>query len=251
MTAPKIDHRDQVSAEERLIVALDVETADDARAVVGELDGLVSTFKVGLQLFTAAGPGFVRELAESGKRVFLDLKFHDIPNTVAKAGVEAARCGVWMFNVHAAGGSEMMKRTVAEVAEFCSSSNRRLPLIIGVTVLTSSASQTLRETGVESDVVDQVTRLAILAQVSGLDGVVASANEIGAIRDATTGKNFLIVTPGIRPENATNDDQKRVMTPGSAISSGADHLVVGRPIVTAAERRKAAEHLLDEIKRSL
>jgi len=251
MTAPKIDHRDQVSAEEQLIVALDVETADDARAVVGELDGLVSTFKVGLQLFTAAGPGFVRELAESGKRVFLDLKFHDIPNTVAKAGVEAARCGVWMFNVHAAGGSEMMKRTVAEVAEFCSSSNRRLPLIIGVTVLTSSASQTLRETGVESDVVDQVTRLAILAQVSGLDGVVASANEIGAIRDATTGKNFLIVTPGIRPENATNDDQKRVMTPGSAISSGADHLVVGRPIVTAAERRKAAEHLLDEIKRSL
>ena len=251
MTAPKIDHRDQVSAEERLIVALDVETADAARAVVRELDGLVSAFKIGLQLFSSAGPGFVREVAESGKRVFLDLKYHDIPNTVAKAGVEAARCGVWMFNVHAAGGSEMMKRTVAEVAEFCGSSNRQPPLIIGVTVLTSSASEILRETGVVEDVVDQVTRLAALAQAFGLDGVVASANEIAAIRTATTGKNFLIVTPGIRPENATNDDQKRVMTPGSAISAGADHLVVGRPIVMAADRRKAAEHVLDEIKRSL
>jgi|SRR5687768_9726130 len=251
MTAPKIDHRDQVSAEQRLIVALDVETAEAAWEVVHELDGLVSTFKVGLQLFSAAGPGFVRELAESGKRVFLDLKYHDIPNTVAKAGVEAARCGVWMFNVHASGGSEMMRRTVVEVAEFCDSSNRQPPLIIGVTVLTSSASETLRESGVDADVVDQVTRLAVLAQASGLNGVVASANEITAIRTATAGKKFLIVTPGIRPENATNDDQKRVLTPGSAISGGADHLVVGRPIIMATDRRKAAEHLLDEIKRSL
>jgi len=251
MTAPQIDPKNLAAAEDRLIVALDVESADAARAIVTELDGLVSTFKIGLQLFSAAGPAFVRELAGQGKRIFLDLKYHDIPNTVAMAGVEAARCGVWMFNMHTGGGSEMMKRTADEVAEFCVSSNCTRPLIIGVTVLTSSTSEVLRETGVSVGVVDQVMRLAGLADECGLDGVVASANEIDSIRSRVNRPGFLIVTPGIRPENATNDDQKRVMTPGSAISSGADHLVVGRPIVKASNRRVATEQILTEIRRSL
>lgn len=251
MTAAKIETKNSVNVEERLIVALDVETADAARAVVADLDGIVSIFKIGLQLFSAAGPEFVGELTESGKRVFLDLKYHDIPNTVAKAGVEAARRGVWMFNVHAVGGREMMTRTVGEVADFCSKSNRPCPLIIGVTVLTSSTSETLGETGVSGEVAEQVVRLASLAHSSGLSGVVASAKEVRHIRSAIAEREFRIVTPGIRPENATKDDQKRVMTPGSAISSGATHLVVGRPVVGAPDRRNAAEQILNEMRRSL
>ena len=248
MTAPRTDLAPTIKTEDRLIVALDVDSRDKARDVVRELDGLVSSFKIGLQLFAAEGSSYVSELVEQGKRVFLDLKFHDIPNTVAKAGVEAARLGVWMFNVHAAGGTEMMKRTVAEVTDFCEASNRSKPLVIGVTVLTSSDSETLEEIGVGPDPGRQVVRLATLAESSGLDGVVASPNEIGIIRSTVSKREFLIVTPGIRPINATNDDQKRVMSPGSAVSTGADHIVVGRPILEAADRRTAAEKILDEMR---
>lgn len=247
MTAPRTDPARAIEPEKRLIVALDVDSIEKARGLVSELDGLVTTFKIGLQLFTAGGPAFIEELASEGRSIFLDLKFHDIPNTVAKAGVEAARLGVWMFNVHSSGGSEMMRRTVGEVADFCASSNRDRPLIIGVTVLTSSNVETLQETGAESDVEARVERLARLTERSGLDGVVASASEIEVIRAAVPQREFLIVTPGIRPKNATIDDQKRVTTPGSAISRGADHIVVGRPIIEAADRRDAAKRILNEI----
>ena len=247
MTAAQPDTHSNPTPAERLIVALDVETAAKARDVISELDGLASTFKIGMQLFGAAGPNFVDEIASAGNKVFLDLKFHDIPNTAAKAGVEAARLGVWMFNVHAAGGSEMMKAVRTEVSDFCISGNRPRPIIIGVTVLTSSDVGTLREIGSDPDVEAQVERLSRLTAASGLDGVVASANEIQMVRRSVGSPRFLIVTPGIRPLNATKGDQKRVMSPGAAILAGADHLVVGRPILEAADRAEAARKILDEI----
>ncbi len=247
MTPAKIHVSPGAQPADRLIVALDVADAAMARYVVSELGGLVNTFKVGLQLFSTAGPGFVDELVSSGRRVFLDLKFHDIPNTVAKAGIEAARLGVWMFNVHATGGGEMMRAVQQEVGEFCYAGNRPKPVIIGVTVLTSSDVNTLSETGSEPDVEKQVARLAGLTAASGLDGVVASAREIGIIRQTVDDTAFMIVTPGVRPIYATKGDQKRVMSPGAAISVGADHLVVGRPILEAANRTEAARKILDEI----
>ncbi len=225
--------------KDRIIVALDVPNAASARAIVGELGDEVGAFKIGLQLFTAAGPSFVRELVDSGANIFLDLKFHDIPNTVAKASVEAARLGVWMFNVHASGGSEMMRQTVTEVKETCDREGLAVPKVIAVTVLTSSDGNALAEAGIETPVAEQVVRLAKLAFDSGLDGVVASANEVAAIRSAIDDPNFLIVTPGIRPVDATNDDQKRVMTFGRAIASGTDYAVIGRPITQAADMRAA------------
>lgn len=251
MTAPKTETNFIALPEDRLIVALDVNTTDKARVLVAELEGAVTTFKIGLQLFSAAGPRFVEELASKGKRVFLDLKFHDIPNTVAMAGVEAAKLGVWMFNVHAAGGSEMMKTTTAKVDEFCAVTGQSRPHIIAVTVLTSSDSNVLSEIGIGSGVEDQVGRLAKLTAEAGLNGVVASAKEIGVVRSAVQNEGFLIVTPGIRPENATFDDQRRVTTPGTAISDGANHIVVGRPITGAPDPREAAERILSEIGRAM
>lgn len=233
--------------KDRIIVALDVADAAAARAIVSELKDSVGAFKVGLQLFAASGPEFVRELVTSGAKIFLDLKFHDIPNTVAKAAAEAARLGVWMFNVHASGGSEMMRRTVAEVREACEREGLNMPKIIAVTVLTSSDSNALLEIGIETPVDEQVVRLAKLAQSSGLDGVVASANEVSAIRSAVDDENFLIVTPGIRPMDATNDDQKRVMTFGRAIAGGSDYAVIGRPITQAEDMSAAVAILIAEI----
>jgi orotidine-5'-phosphate decarboxylase len=225
-------------SKEKIIVALDVPTAEEARIVIEKLRGEVGAFKIGLQLFTAAGAAFVRETIETGIKIFLDLKFHDIPNTVAKASIEAARLGVWMFNVHALGGSEMMRRTVGEVREFCAKENLNQPKIIGVTILTSSNEGTLREIGIAEDVKLQVLKLSRLTYECGLDGVVASPNEIQPIRKEIENKNFLIVTPGVRPQMrdlnfAASDDQKRVMTPNEAINSGADYLVIGRPILQA------------------
>lgn len=241
-------HKERVTkVEDRLIVALDVESAEAARTIIEELDGLAPAYKIGLQLFTAAGPKFVEQLANEGHRIFLDLKFHDIPNTVAKAGVEAAKLGVWMFNVHASGGSEMMKATVGEVSEYCAKTGTSAPEIIAVTVLTSSDSKVMSEIGVGAEIGEQVGRLARLTAESGLSGVVASAKEIEIVRSAVGNEGFLIVTPGIRPQNATFDDQKRVMTPGTAITAGADHLVVGRPITGSSDRRQAAEQILEEI----
>jgi len=231
-------------SKEKLIIALDVPTAAEAGEIVSELGDIVGAFKIGLQLFTGAGPAFVEEIVEMGHRVFLDLKFHDIPNTVASAGVEAARLGVWMFNVHASGGGEMMGRTVEEVDTVCNRENLRRPLVIGVTVLTSSDRTTLSETGIEAEPGEQVLNLTKLAAKYGLDGVVASPLECKSIRAAGLGKEFLIVTPGIRPINATNDDQKRITTPAAALHVGADYLVIGRPVVRAEDRRAAVHEIL-------
>ncbi len=235
------------NAKDRIIVALDVHDAAAARSIVAELKDSVGAFKIGLQLFTAEGPSFVRELTGSGAKIFLDLKFHDIPNTVAMAAVEAARLGVWMFNVHAAGGSEMMRQTVVEVRNACERERIAVPKIIAVTVLTSSDGNALAETGIETPVEEQVVRLAKLAHDSGMNGVVASANEAAAIRSAVDDPDFLIVTPGIRPVDATNDDQKRVMTFGRAVAAGSDYAVIGRPITQAADMRAAVETILAEV----
>ena len=231
---------------DRIIVALDVSMAAEAREIVGELNGSVGAFKIGLQLFVSLGPEFVREMVAAGVKVFLDLKFHDIPNTVSMAAVEAAKLGVWMLNVHASGGSEMMRRTVSEVKLACEDAGIEPPLLIAVTVLTSSDGNALRETGIETPVSEQVIRLATLAADAGFDGVVASAQEATAIRKSI-GEDFKIETPGIRPIGATNDDQKRVMTFGSAISAGSDYVVIGRPITASSDRTKALNEIVAEI----
>ncbi len=231
----------------KLIVALDVDSAAEARRLVDTLRGLVGMFKIGSQLFTAAGPDLVREVVNSGERVFLDLKFHDIPNTVAAAGVEAARLGVSIFNVHAGGGSEMMKRTADAVAETTDLEKLQRPKIIAVTVLTSANSLTLGEIGVAGDVDDAVRRLALLTEASGLDGVVASPLEIETVRSVVKKKGFIVVTPGVRPAGAAPGDQKRVTTPREAIEAGADYLVVGRPILQASDPARAAQQIIDEM----
>ncbi len=246
--------------KEKLIVALDVETADEARGIIAELRGEVGAFKIGLQLFTAVGASFIREVVADGNKIFLDVKFHDIPNTVSKASIEVARLGVWMFNVHALGGGEMMRKTVESVREVCSKENLKQPKIIGVTVLTSSNRETLRETGISAEVDRQVVNLAQLTAKCNLDGVVASPHEIKEIRAIAGNKDFLIVTPGIRmskpevenfksEENqfATKDDQKRVMTPGEAIAAGADYLVIGRPITQSKDKTAAVNKILQDI----
>ncbi len=232
--------------KEKIIVALDVTTANKAREIVAELKDSVGAFKIGLQLFTAFGASFVRELVEQDIKVFLDLKFHDIPNTVAKASVEAAKLGVWMFNVHAIGGGEMLRKTVEEVREVCEKDNLTQPKIIGVTVLTSSNDETLGEVGIFNETSAQVLNLAKLVAKYSLDGVVASPREVRLIRENID--NFLIVTPGIRPTFATSDDQKRVMTPNEAVAAGSDYLVIGRPILQAKNRIEAVEKVLAEIK---
>lgn len=230
-----------------IIAALDVPTANEAREIIEELRGEVGAFKVGLQLFTSEGASFVREIVRRDIKVFLDVKFHDIPNTVAKAAVEVARLGVWMFNIHALGGGEMMTRTAREVREICAKENLVQPKIIGVTVLTSANDETLSEVGIEKNLDLQVLRLAQLTAKCELDGVVASPREVKAIRQAVESRDFLIVTPGIRSSFATNDDQKRVMTPKGAVQSGSDYLVVGRPILQAADKIRAVREILEEI----
>jgi orotidine-5'-phosphate decarboxylase len=228
----------------RILVALDVESAARAIAVADTLRGSVGGFKVGKQLFTADGPGIVRTLAERGDRVFLDLKFHDIPNTVGGAVESAVATGAWMVNVHASGGRKMMQAAAKAAAAAAARANRPRPLVIGVTVLTSLDSHDLLETGVSRTVVDQVISLARLAQDAGLDGVVASPQEIAAIRHAC-GPDFLIVTPGIRPADGqmATDDQARTMSPAEAVAAGASYLVIGRPILAAADPRAAAEDI--------
>ena len=231
----------------KLVIALDVESAVEAVSLVRDLNPYVGAFKIGLQLFTAEGPQFVRQLVEAGAKIFLDLKFHDIPNTVAKASAEAARLGVWMFNVHAGGGSEMMRTAFNEILNTCERESIQRPKMIAVTVLTSSNHETLRETGVANETESQVLRLARLTAECGLDGVVASPRELASVRSGIDRSDFLIVTPGIRPVFATNDDQKRVMTPGEAIREGASHLVIGRPVTAAHDRVEAVERIIEEI----
>jgi orotidine-5'-phosphate decarboxylase len=230
-------------ARSKIIFALDVESFAEAKHWVSVLSGHVGMFKVGKQLFTANGPDIVRMVRNFGGEVFLDLKYHDIPNTVAMASLEAARLGARLINLHALGGYEMMARTVETLDRELGKARAK---ILAVTILTSSTEETLREVGIERPVAEMVVRLAALAKKAGIDGVVASPREVPLIREAC-GAGFLVVTPGVRPATASVDDQKRVMTPGDAIRAGADYLVIGRPISAAADPLAAAEAIVREI----
>jgi orotidine-5'-phosphate decarboxylase len=228
---------------DQLLVALDVPTGAEALALADRLRNVTGGFKVGHRLFTTEGPDFVRTLARSGDRVFLDLKFHDIPNTVATAVAAATSLGVWMINVHASGGLKMMQAARDAAHDTAAAERRDPPLVIAVTVLTSLNDAMLSEVGMGPPVLDQVLRLADLAQRAGLDGVVASPQETAVLRQRC-GPEFVIVTPGIRGGAATTpgkDDQERTMGPAEAIAAGATYLVVGRPIIAAPNARKAAE----------
>ncbi len=226
----------------KIFVALDVETKEKALEIVGDMKGLGACFKIGKQLFTSTGPELVREIVGMGEDVFLDLKYHDIPNTVAKAGAAAAELGVKIFNVHASGGRKMMEAVRNEMNKL-----QNPPLVLAVTILTSLGEEDIREVGFDRTIPEQIAKLAKLAKDSGMDGVVASPLEIELIRE-TCGKDFKILTPGIRPAFAAVNDQKRIATPAEALRKGADFLVIGRPITAAENRREAFLKILEECK---
>jgi orotidine-5'-phosphate decarboxylase len=242
--------RKRASMRERLIVALDVDTLGQATDLVRSLGRDVGMFKIGKQLFTHAGPQAVRLIEELGGEVFLDLKFHDIPNTVAKAAIEATRLGVKMFNVHASGSLEMMRITEKEVRRVCRQEKRRKPITLAVTVLTSLNQDDLQRVGVERKVADQVVGLALLTKEAGMDGVVASPHEVADIR-AACGRRFVIVTPGIRPSDGDRNDQRRVMTPAEAVRADVDYIVVGRPIIEAKDPAAAARAIVAEMEQAI
>ena len=233
---------------DKLLVALDVESADRAMQLVTTLRGLAGGFKIGNRLFTTEGPALVRRIVDAGSRVFLDLKYHDIPNTVEQAVEAAVGTGAWMINVHASGGTAMMEAAARAARETSTRLGRPAPLMIGVTVLTSMDEQALRAIGVERPVLQQVIALARLTQQAGLQGVVASAQETPAIREAC-GPQFQIVTPGIRGASAGSErnDQSRTMGPAEAIRAGASYIVVGRPIIAAPDPHAAAAAIADEL----
>jgi len=237
-------------ARQRLIFALDVDSCTVAERWAEQMHDKVGLFKVGKQLFTRCGPDIVRRIQERGGEVFLDLKYHDIPNTVARATVEACRLGVKMVNVHALGGPTMMRETVAAVNQYCAAEKVERPILLAVTILTSSDQETLQAVGIDRPVEEMVLHLAQLAQQSGFDGVVASPREVPLIRRAC-GNDFVIVTPGVRPAFASVDDQKRITVPAEAIAAGADYLVVGRPIANAVDPREAATAILEEMAQTL
>ena len=227
-----------MQARDRLIVAADLSAPEAIIRLADELEGMAGAVKIGLQAFVANGPGVVREVVSRGYRVFLDLKLHDIPNTVEQAVREAELLGAAMLTVHAAGGAAMLRAARSDQI-----------LVLAVTVLTSLTDDDLQQTGVAGDTREAAVRLAALAQASGAGGVVASPHEIAAIR-RTCGRGLRIVTPGIRPAGAEAGDQRRVMTPEQAVREGADFIVVGRPITAAANRRDAAKRIVDEMERA-
>jgi orotidine-5'-phosphate decarboxylase len=248
--------------QDRLIVALDVASEEEALAAVRALKKSTRFFKVGFELFSSCGPSVIAKIRKAGCEIFLDLKFHDIPNTVARAARSVTRLGVYMFNVHASGGLDMMKAAAVACAEEAKAVKKAKPKILAVTVLTSMDENALKKTGIDDNISSQVARLAKLAKDAGLDGVVASPQEASLIREAM-GKEFIIVTPGVRPAFAaaddpsagsgsvpslSRDDQKRVATPKEAIAAGADFIVVGRPILEADDPVKAAQDIIREIK---
>lgn len=228
--------------DSKIIVALDYNNRQDAMQMIDQLDPSLCKLKVGKELFTATGPDFVESLTRQNYQVFLDLKFHDIPNTVAKACVTASNLGVWMLNVHASGGLEMMQTAQQALAQ-----QPNKPLLIAVTVLTSMNQATLKRVGVQTDLTEQVLNLASLTKEAGLDGVVCSALETRLLREKLRG-DFCLVTPGIRPVNTNLDDQSRVVTPVDAIDNGSSYLVIGRPITQSANPQQTLSEISASIK---
>lgn len=245
MPLSTLDSSYDLSLTQRLIIALDVSNAAEAQDLVARIGESGSFYKVGLQLFSKEGPAIVRDLSQAGKRVFLDLKFHDIPNTVAGAVRSASELGIYMLTVHASGGSKML-RAATEAARGAHNG----PKVIAVTVLTSSGPAEIAESGQTATAEAQVARLTELAKNAACDGVVASPWEASLIR-RSVGSNMLIVTPGIRPAGSKADDQNRTATAADAIRAGASHLVIGRPITSAPDPASASKTFLDEISRSL
>jgi orotidine-5'-phosphate decarboxylase len=234
---------------DKLIVALDVDTPAEAHSLVQQLQGVAGMFKIGSQLFTLAGPQIVKDVISSGAKVFLDLKFHDIPHQVAGSARSAAQLGVSLFTVHASGGMEMMQRAVEAVSQVAERDGTPRAKVLAVSVLTSMDASTLAQIGVNSSPEESVRRLVKLAAQAGVDGVVASPQEARDIRASAGSQDFLIVTPGIRPANkdAATDDQRRVATPAAALRAGASYLVVGRPITSAADPVAAAREIAAEM----
>lgn len=230
-----------MSTDPRTIVALDYPDADSAVRLIDQLAPELCRIKIGKELFTSAGPRFVELVQQKGFEIFLDLKFHDIPNTVAKACEAAARLGVWMVNVHALGGKKMMDAAREALAKFDNP-----PRLIAVTILTSMDVQDIAEIGLRGSVKDNVMSLATLAKQSNLDGLVCSPMEAGQLRNAV-GNDFLLVTPGVRPPGASHDDQKRIMTPKEAVDAGANYIVVGRPITKAPDPLQALKVICTQI----
>ena len=241
MTHPPIRH-----PKDRIIFALDVEHFSEAQYWVNLLKDQVGMFKVGKQLFTHAGPKVIDMIRKRSQNIFLDLKFHDIPTTVAKAGAEATKLNVSMFDLHALGGSEMMRKTVEASRATAKELGIPKPLILAITILTSMDEDTLNEVGIRGPILEEVGQLALLAMKAGMDGVVASPKEIGIIRQQC-GEKFLIVTPGIRLPSDKKDDQKRTMSPKEAISAGASYLVIGRPIKEATDPLEAVQRIVEDI----
>lgn len=241
----------KLSARERLVLALDVNNFKKAEELVDKLTDYVGVFKIGNQLFTAEGIKVIKMVQEKGGKVFLDLKFHDIPNTVARAAEVVSKLGVYIFDIHTSGGYEMMKATVEASKKSSFALGISKPLILGVTLLTSINQEILeKEIGIKKSLEEQVVHLAKLAEAAGLDGVVASPWEIKALR-AACGEGFVILTPGIRPAGKSDDDQKRIMTPQEAIKLGADFIVIGRPITNATNPVKASQEILKEMEEIL
>ncbi len=229
-----------------VIVALDFDSCEKALNLVDTLGETINHYKVGLELFSRCGIEVVKEISERRKKVFLDLKYHDIPNTVKSAARVGIEAGVWMYNVHALGGYEFLKQIAEFNREYSEKIGVERPLLIAVTVLTSMDEEDLKSVGINSSVEDEVLRLAELSKKAGLDGVVCSAKEVRLIKE-NLGEDFITVTPGIRPTWAAKNDQKRVVTPKDAVKLGTDYMVIGRPITGAPNPKEAAEKILSEI----